>query len=189
MHSCDQTKGQTIYQHGLSVQNYLFDLLNHLNTNSPLQYSWQLPDWVLSNKELILKMLPDEETLKLYSLHHDIGKPFCKEIDVEGKTHFPNHAQVSYEVFSHLFKNDLAAELILHDMDIHTLKAEQIPDWYEANKHLAIPLLLTGLAEVHSNAQLFGGISSISYKIKIKCITQRGKQIINLINKNDGNIK
>jgi hypothetical protein len=45
----------------------------------------------------------------------------------------------------------------------------------------ALTLLLTGLAEIHSNCQMFGGFDSTSFKIKFKCISQRGKQIINLI--------
>lgn len=33
MKQCDQTKGQSVLQHGISVKNYLFDLLNHLRNN------------------------------------------------------------------------------------------------------------------------------------------------------------
>ena len=62
-------------------------------------------------------------------------------------------------------------------MDIHTLKSDGVEEF--AKNPYALTLLLTGLSEIHSNCQMFGGVSSTSFKIKIKCISQRGKQIIN----------
>ena len=49
MSECEQTKGQSVLDHGISVKNYLFDLINHLRSGKPLQYEWKLPDWVLDN--------------------------------------------------------------------------------------------------------------------------------------------
>lgn len=49
---------------------------------------------------------------------------------------------------------------------------------------LAITLLITGLSEIHSNAKMFGGTDSTSFKIKLKSITQRGKQIFKIKNEN-----
>ena len=183
MSECDQTKGQTVLQHGESVKNYLFDLINHMRYGTTLQYEWNLPDWLISNKEIILSSLPDDETLELYTKFHDIGKPFCLEIDDEGKRHFPNHAEVSYYYFNLVFNNPVAAELIRRDMDVHLLKSENIVDF--CNSPHALTLLLTGIAEIHSNANIFGGIGSDSFKIKRKNISKKGKRIINnLKNKN-----
>jgi len=179
MKSCEQTKGMTLYEHGTSVKNYLFDLINHLRNKTQLKYEWKLPDWVYENSDFILSKLPDDKTLKLYTQYHDCGKWACLEIDSEGKRHFPNHAEVSYQVFSKLFKNKIAADLVRHDMDIHTLKAEGVEEF--CKNSLAITLLLTGLAEIHSNAQIFGGIESVSFRIKWKSINQRGKQILNIL--------
>jgi hypothetical protein len=81
MTECEQTKGQSVLEHGISVKNYLFDLINHLRSNTPLKYEWNLPDWVLENKDLLLSSLPDDETLELYTIYHDCGKPFCLETD------------------------------------------------------------------------------------------------------------
>ena len=177
MKNCEQTKNQSVLQHGESVRDYLFDLINHLRSGTPLKYDWRLPDWIFENKDLILSSLPDDETLELYTVYHDCGKPFCLTIDDEGRRHFPNHAQVSYDIFKQVFDNPVAAELILHDMDIHTLKADDVKEFAQ-NPH-AITLLLTGSAEIHSNCQMFGGFESTSFKIKFKCISQRGKQIFN----------
>ena len=62
------------------------------------------------------------------------------------------------------------------DMDIHLLKADGIEEF--ASRPEAATLLLTSLAEIHSNAAMFGGIDSTSFKIKWKHINKRGKKII-----------
>lgn len=179
MQNCEQTKGQTLFDHGVSVKNHLFDLINHLRFGDELLYVWRLPDWVMDNKNCILCSLPSDETLMLYTTYHDAGKWACLEVDENGRRHFPNHAEVSYEYFKKVFDNDVAAELILHDMDIHLLKAVGVEE-FSKNPH-ALTLLLTGLAEIHSNSRMFGGMESTSFKIKWKSINQRCKQIIKLI--------
>jgi hypothetical protein len=179
MKSCEQTKGLSVYEHGVSVKNYLFDLINHLRNETPLKYEWRLPDWIYKNSNFILSQLPDDKTLELYTVYHDCGKWACLEIDSDGKRHFPNHADVSYEIFSKLFKNKTAAELVKHDMYIHLLKSDGVEEFCK-NTH-AITLLIAGLAEIHSNAQIFGGLQSDNFKIKWKSINQRGKQILNIL--------
>jgi len=179
MKSCEQTKGLSVYEHGVSVKNYLFDLVNHLRNETPLKYEWRLPDWIYKNSNFILSQLPDDKTLELYTVYHDIGKPFCLYVDDKGKRHFPNHADVSYEIFSKLFKNKTAAELVKHDMDIHNLRSDGVEEF--CKNPLAITLLLSGLSEIHSNAKMFVGIESVSFIIKWKSINQRGKQILNIL--------
>lgn len=66
-------------------------------------------------------------------------------------------------------------------MDIHLLKSEGVEEFCQNPHHLT--LLLVGLAEIHSNAKMFGGLDSTSFKIKWKNINQRGKQIIKLTTK------
>lgn len=112
---------------------------------------------------------------------HDCGKPLCLTIDDEGKRHFPNHAKISYDVFKSLFEDEIAADLILHDMDIHLLKADGIEE-FSKNPNCLTHLII-GLAELHSNANMFGGIDSTSFKIKYKCLDSRGKQILKIKNK------
>lgn len=46
-----------------------------------------------------------------------------------------------------------------------------------AGRPHAVALLLTGLAEVHANASMFGGIESTSFKIKWKNLDKRGRAI------------
>jgi len=103
---------------------------------------------------------------------------YCLQIDDKGKRHFPNHAEISYNIFLQYFNNNEAAELIRRDMDIHLLKADGIKEF--ASRPYAITLLITGLSEIHANCKMFGGTESTNFKIKWKVITSRGKQIIKI---------
>lgn len=154
------------------------DLLDHLEKGTPLKHEWKIPEWIYENKDFILHNLVDRKTLKLYTIMHDCGKPFCLEVDESGRRHFPNHAEISHQIFNRFYHDPIASELILHDMDIHALKSEGVEE-FSKNPH-AITLLFSGLAEIHSNSRMFGGMESTSFKIKWKCLNQRGKQIINL---------
>jgi hypothetical protein len=111
-----------------------------------------------------------------YHLYHDCGKPHCLVFDEEGRRHFPNHAAASYLTWGRHSDNRQIGNLILMDMDIHLLKAEGLAEF--AARPEALSLLLTGLAEVHANASMFGGIESTSFKIKYKHLDKRGKQIL-----------
>jgi hypothetical protein len=185
MSQCEQTQGQSVLDHGKSVESYLFDLINHLRDGKSLTYEWRIPDWVYEHKDLLLSSLPDDETLSLYTKYHDCGKLFCVEVDENGRKHFPNHAEVSYKTFTRFFENNTAAELIRCDMDIHTLKSEGVEEFCK-NPH-CLTLLLSGLAEIHSNSRMFGGMDSTSFKIKWKAINQRGKQITKIKSENNDN--
>ena len=64
-------------------------------------------------------------------------------------------------------------------MFVHTMSAADIPEFVK--KPEAVSLLFTALAEVHANAELFGGIESTSFKIKWKHIDKRGCAINKLL--------
>jgi len=141
--------------------------------------NWRLPEWFQLYKSQILGNLLDTETILEYALFHDCGKPFCQETDSEGRIHFPNHAEISAQIWLDHGGDEQIANLIRLDMDIHRLKAEQIEEFCKRKE--AITLLIAGLAEIHSNANMFGGIDSDSFKIKWKHIDRRGKAICKII--------
>jgi len=64
-------------------------------------------------------------------------------------------------------------------MEIHLLKDAGVPAF--AARPQAIALLLTGLAEIHANADMFGGIDNDSFKIKWKQIDKRGRAILKIL--------
>lgn len=192
MKNCPQTKTANVLEHGISVHDYFCDLYYHLKDNTELKYQWRLPSWVEPHKSTLLEGLLDFDTLKTYQIYHDCGKPYCRYVDDEGKQHFPDHASVSKEVFSklgHLLGHNVQVEqisqLIGMDMDIHLLKNDGVPEF--TSRKEAISLLLTGLAELHSNANMFGSTQSTSFKIKFKSIEKRGKAILKLITENKTN--
>lgn len=160
-------------QHGASVVAYFDDLRDHVLKGSPLSFQWNLPEWATSG--ILWDKLLHGDIVQEYQLFHDCGKPFCRTVDDLGKAHFPNHAAVSKSTWLECGGDAQAATLMGMDMDIHTLKDDGVITFSNAPE--AATLLLTGLAEIHSNAVMFGGIDSTSFKIKWKHINKRGKKI------------
>lgn len=173
MKSCQQNDFQTIYDHGLSVQDH-FKKLYSFNLEG-----FKIPNWFIQYKDRFHEKLFPYETCLEYTLFHDCGKPRCLTIDNEGKRHFPNHANVSADLWLELGGSEDVAKLIRGDMVIHTLKAENICEF--ASRKEALTLLIAGLAEIHSNAKMFGGIESTSFKIKWKKIDKFGQRICDII--------
>jgi hypothetical protein len=175
MLACEQTQGQNVFQHGLSVQYRTFDLIDHITHDTCLE-GWRLPSWF---EQFKTRLIPhDRETVANYTLYHDCGKPFCRTVDDQGRVHFPDHANVSADLYLKATGDEDISRLIRNDMEIHTASAEEISalcvTWSAED---ACTLLLAALAEIHANAALFGGIESQSFKQKLKQIERRGKQI------------
>lgn len=171
MKACQQNQHQTIHQHGLAVASKYQDLIAGRHTG------WKLPDWFHQFKDRLLADQPDAELMALYHEFHDCGKPFCRQVDEDGKQHFPNHAQISASIWRVKCGDGLIAALIQHDMDLHLLKPSTIETFTRYD--LAPALLLTALSELHANAEMFGGIDSTSFCIKWKTLAKTGKHICN----------
>lgn len=181
MKSCEQTSGQSVLDHGASVYGFFLDLTDAKS------YVWKLPDWLEKSLHVIKNNLYSPEIIEEYLVMHDCGKPFCKE-EIDGKIHFPNHAEVSANVYldegykySELVSIEdihIVADLIRDDMCLHTMNSAEIEykcsQW---SKEHAATLLLAAFAELHSNAKMFGGVESTSFKIKFKHLDRRGKQV------------
>jgi len=174
MKECEQTQGQSVYEHGVAVWTHLQDLINYLNDKHTLPH-WKIPTWVDTYKKELKESLLPLTTLKSYTIFHDCGKPFCLTIDDQGRRHFPNHAQVSHDLWIETTQDKQVATLILNDMWIHIIKSNEIDSFIELPE--AVSLLLVGLCEVHSNCRMFGGIESVSFKSKWKQIDRRGRAI------------
>lgn len=171
-----QTSTQNVLEHGISVNKFYLDLIGERN------FDWKLPDWFIENEEFIFNNLYDYNIIKEYQIMHDCGKPYCMVIDEDGKRHFPDHAKVSHKIFSEISNDKTVADLILKDMVFHTIKADEVENFIQENPiQTVLTLMVTSLCELHSNASMFGGIESTSFKIKYKQLDKRGKQILNLI--------
>ena len=171
MATCEQSQGQTILQHGESVAA----TYKAMYGSNP---SIILPQIIQDNLDFLLEQTctADELGIEDYHIYHDCGKPDCLTIDAEGKRHFPCHAMASARTWLVAGGDSYIGRLIEHDMDMHTMKPADVP----AYRHMDIAaiLLLTAWAELYSNAQMFGGIESISYKIKAKSLTKLSRAII-----------
>ena len=172
MLNCEQTKNQTVFQHGVSVYEYFLKLKESETKD------FKLPKWFI-HKDFIYSNLYNDETICLYTKFHDCGKPIVRTVDFEGKIHFPNHAEVSKKIFFEVTGDELISNLIGWDMVLHTSTADEIDNYLKNIWSIkdSFTLLLVSLAEIHSNANLFGGIESDSFKSKFKKIEQRGTQI------------
>ena len=182
MRSCEQTSGQTIYEHGLSVWSHLEELLDFLD-GKPLDESrWRVPSWLPENRQLLRSLAPSRALLREYAIFHDCGKPRCRTVDPEGRAHFPDHAEVSYRAWLEAGGDLDAAFLIRNDMVTHAASSEDYEAFLAGTEpRFVATLLLSALAEVHSNAAMFGGISSTSFKIKWKKLDKRGRRAIEKI--------
>lgn len=170
MLSCEQSPGFSVYKHGLSVAEYFSDLVEE----NP-SFKWKLPDWFVKSKDKILGNLHPRETIHKYLLFHDCGKPFCRTVE-DGKVHFPNHAEVSAQIWQSVGGSTDVGKLIRNDMVFHTANAEEITNKFnEWSIQDACTLLCAAFAEVHSNANMFGGHESTSFKMKWKHLDRRGK--------------
>ena len=179
MRECFQFESMSILDHGVSVRDWYQDLKRVVLGLEPSR-SWKLPSWILS--PLIRRFIEtaDDEVMELYQIYHDCGKPLCRTVDQEGRQHFPDHAIVSSRRWMECSDRSPGAfqvgNLMLMDMDVHTLKACDVEEF--ARRPQALALLLTGLCELHSNAQMFGGIDSTGFKIKFKNIERFGARIV-----------
>lgn len=175
MQSGFQTSGVTYWQHGKMVANRFEDLMSE----QP-KMEWNLPSWFSENEDQIRDLLlPNMNQIIEYQIWHDCGKPFCRVAGDDGKSHYPDHASVSAEIWRKLGGNETTADLIERDMDWHTTKPSETSEI--ENHPLALPLLVTALCEVHANAQMFGGFDSDSFKIKHKRLTRSGNSTIKRI--------
>lgn len=195
MKNCQQMPGMSVLEHGESILKYYEQLSEMLSRGSDIRFkftenlNWRLPKWFLEYEKDIAWERHSDSIFYWYLKFHDCGKSYCKIIDDDQKVHFPNHAEKSYEIWTDLnkvdpvhylkeFEIEIIGCLILHDMDVHIMKAADVDEFCEKlGSMTAISLLLAALAEVHSNAAMFGGTETDSFKAKLKQIERRGNAI------------
>lgn len=162
MKNCYQFENVNIYDHGMMVAKEYSNILTSLELGI---ISEVLPEQLI---DLYQKYnLLDFGIMLNYHILHDLSKPLVRVIDAEGRQHFPNHAEASYEQFKLIYPYNIdEAFMIKHDMDFHTLKPSELKELSESK--YGFSLYLTSWAELISNAQMFSGFDSVSFKIKRK---------------------
>ena len=176
MKTCEQAPGLSVYQHGLDVANWYRGLWDYLN-GVPTTYKFHIDE---HDKALLQQLMPlalPPKDARMYQVYHDCGKPYCNEFDEQGRRHFPNHAELSYQYFLQAVADQRTADLIRYDMLCHTAKGEDIGLLLSLDD--APTLLISSWAELHSNAAaLFGGFESDSFKIKRKKLRRIGNKLV-----------
>ena len=143
----------------------------------------KVPNWLATNHGLILTKIHDIRIIRLYSINHDCGKHLVKIVDDNGKVHYPSHEESSCNYWLEHFPEETTISwLILNDMFFHTCSAKDLEKTSLSEQDL-FTLLITALAEIHANAELFGGIDSTSFKIKYKQLERRGNQLCKRLEK------
>lgn len=170
MQTCFQFENVNMFQHGYMVHEAYLQLIDLLESGMILE---GLPEELIEIYQANKDNLYDNACMKLYHTYHDCGKPFCRVVDENGKQHFPNHAEVSYQVFCEAFPDDEVEQfMVRHDMDFHIKKPKELEEL--AQSDYGFSLYLTAWAELVANSSMFGGFDSISFKIKrkhlIKCL-------------------
>jgi len=181
MTTCLQTPTQTVLEHGVSVWDHFRLLHDHFTSGTSLPSWWRVPQWAYTPG--LIDLLMPLDVVEEYILNHDCSKPIVLQVYEDGRRHFPGHAKASEQVWLAVGGNPVAARLMGMDMDAHLLKAEGIAEF--ASRPEATTLLLTALAEVHSNAAMFGGVESDGFKIKAKHLDKRGRQVVAAMNWED----
>ncbi len=178
MFSCFQFEGVSVLDHGRSVRSWYVELRDHLILGIPLSSEWRVPDWIGGLADGVRES--DDGLVSLYQVYHDCGKPLCRTVDGMGRQHFPDHARVSSDLWMECSDGSDGAryvgDLIRMDMDAHLLTPDGVAEF--ASRPQAHVLLATALAELHSNARMFGGIGSTGFKIKHKRLSKMGRRVI-----------
>ncbi len=164
---------QTILEHGQSVRSHFLQLLLDLKNATLSAYPPWMQDYA-SHLEPIL--LAHQERIETYLLYHDCAKPYCIQWDEQGRAHFPNHAQLSSTLFLQYHSDPLIGTLIAHDMCCHVSKPADAPALAQM-PYIEI-LLCAAACETLSNAKMFGGTQSTSFKIKFKNLSKLGQRIL-----------
>jgi hypothetical protein len=167
---CEQTSGQNMVEHGLSVRETYERLLSGMRTGD--LSGFRLPVWWAVDFPLFAPILERHAyVISRYQVMHDCGKHLVRAVSESGRVSYPDHAAASANEFERLYADSAMPaatftqirELIANDMAFHTGDLDAIASLSSDN---LVILAVTALCELHSNALMFGGIESDSFKIK-----------------------
>lgn len=176
MRSCMQFRTQNVLEHGQAVLAKYETLLAHAREGR-LPEGWREPKWWTSEAaQQLANAQPPADIMSRYLTYHDCGKPLCRTVDEEGRQHFPNHAAVSARLWAELGGHPDEVWLMANDMLLHSGSAEECE--VLRGHRLAPALMFAALAEIHSNAEMFGGPETPSFKAKAKQLERRTAQLL-----------
>jgi hypothetical protein len=166
-----------VWQHGLDTFSAYERLVALCNSGT---FEDSTPEWLKEFGGRLAQRQPPLKTMREYLIFHDCGKPFCiQSAPGGGGYQFPGHAQRSSEVWEQLEGSPDAVFLMARDMVVHTMSAEDVPEF--SREPLAPALLFAAVAELEANADMiFGGKGTPSYKSKLKQVNRRAQALCKL---------
>ena len=174
-----QFESQDMLQHGFSVLD-AFNKLKNLIENNDSSFE-EITGLDLCQGNSLLQAISDSKAYNTYLIYHDCGKPDSLVVDEEGRSHYPDHANVSADKFAKHGKGvipedslNLIVRLIRKDMCFHSLKGDELKEFIKNDSDAPI-LLLAAWASLISNSDMFGGMETDSFKIKAKKLRKSGK--------------
>ncbi len=165
-----QYKNISVLKHGEMVHQEYINIIENYQRYEKINFL------LLKNLRQIHEKTLPLDRMKEYHLYHDCGKPFVLTKDDQGQ-HFDNHADKSAEIYFKYINQDKDIYwLIKNDMFLHTKSSEKIKEILD--HPLILSLMLSSLAELYANKDMFGGLHSESFKIKYKKLDRRINQIL-----------
>lgn len=176
MRACYQFRTQNVLEHGDAVWERYRQLL-HAAKRGRLPEGWRRPKWWTEEAgALLLEQQPTQSCMQNYLRYHDCGKPLCLTVDAEGRSHFPDHAHASSKRWQDAGGAPDEVWLMAQDMALHCGSAAECET---LRGHPLLPgLMFAALAELHSNAEMFGGVETASFKAKAKHLERRTAQLL-----------
>lgn len=176
MRACMQFRTQDVLEHGDAVlAKYKTLMAAAVEGNFPA--GWRQPKWWTPYLARHLALgQPGENVMANYLRYHDCGKPLCRIEDEEGRAHFPEHAAHSAETWAGIGGHPDEVWLMANDMLLHCGTAQECEAL--VGHRLAPALMFAALAELHANAEMFGGPETTSFKAKAKHLERRSAQLL-----------
>lgn len=176
MRSCMQFRTQNVLEHGEAVLSKYKTLMAHA-ARGEFPPGWRQPKWwTPETARRLAREQPPAEIMTNYLRFHDCGKPACRTVDEEGRQHFPDHAAASAALWKAAGGHPDEVWLMANDMMLHSGSAEECEGL--RGHRLAPALMFASLSEVHSNADMFGGPETSSFKAKAKQLERRTAQLL-----------
>lgn len=179
MRGCQQFLDQNVLEHGEAVLAKYLVLLGETRQGR-YPAGWRAPKWWTPEQGTCLAQAQANiQVMSNYLRYHDCGKPAAQILDEQGRSHFPGHAAHSARRWLEIGGNADEAWLMAHDMMLHTASAEECKAL--EGHPLAASLIFAALAELHANAEMFGGIETPSFKAKAKHLERRSNQLLRAV--------
>jgi len=126
----------------------------------------------------LIELQYSDDIIREYTTYHDIGKPVALVIGEDGKKHYPDHSNISANLYTEHNKDnpncEIISNLIRNDMLFHVNTGYEILQQVNNPNDLAT-LLCASLAELYANKPMFG---EESFKIKYKKLAKKAKLIL-----------